>query len=277
MPLAQARWLTRSVASIFNQQIANTIGGTASGAGNIISGNGTTGLYIETSSDMTVLGNTIGLNALGNAAVANLVNGIYATDSTGLTIGGATAASRNIISGNSQRGIHFNNTDNSVIYGNYVGTNAAGTGDISGTTANTLQSGLILDNGSSGNQVGNTAVSGARNVFSGNNHYGVEILISTSINNTVSGNYIGTDYTGLTALGNTNGGMSFWGAGTGNLVYGNVISGNLGHGVMVGNVAASAKIQGNYIGVGMDGSTLLGNGGRWYLSRRGIHKHLDRY
>ena len=52
----------------------NTVGGTASGAGNLIAGNTTAdGVAIRTSShDNTVLGNTIGLNAAGNV----LRNGI---------------------------------------------------------------------------------------------------------------------------------------------------------------------------------------------------------
>ncbi len=89
----------------------------------------------------------------------------------------------------------------------------------------------------------------------------MEIQGATSINNTITGNYIGTDITGLVALGNTNGGFSFWGAGTGNLLGGNVVSGNLGVGVLVSNSSNGATIQGNYIGVGMNGSTVVGNTG----------------
>ncbi len=158
------------------------------------------------------------------------------------------------------QGIYFDNVDNSFVYGNYVGTNVAGTGDVNGSSSNTAQMGLVLVNGSSGNQVG-SAAAGARNVFSGNNHYGIEIQSLTSQNNTVSGNYIGTDATGLTAVGNTNGGFSFWGSGTGNLLSGNVISGNGNVGVMVGSSAASSTIQGNIIGLGAGGSTIVGNVG----------------
>ncbi len=183
------------------------------------------GIEVNTSNSSVIEGNWIGLNTAGTAASANALRGINALNSTGLTIGGTSTASRNVISGNSQQGIYFDNVDNSFVYGNYVGTNAAGTGDINGTTSNTAQSGFVLLNGSSGNQIGNTSLAGARNVFSGNNHYGVEIQSLTSTNNTVVGNFIGTDVTGLAALGNTNGGFSFWGSGTGNLLGGNVIPG----------------------------------------------------
>ncbi|MFO1002602.1 MAG: Ig-like domain-containing protein [Planctomycetaceae bacterium] len=82
---------------------------------------------------------------------------------------------------------------------------------------------------------------------------------STSMNNTVSGNYIGTDVTGLGAVGNTGGGVSFWGAGTGNIASNNVISGNLYVGVLVANASAGATIQGNLIGLGANSSTVVGN------------------
>ncbi len=237
----------------------NIIGGTGANDRNVISGNTGVGLAINTTADSTqVLGNYIGLNAAGTAAVANTFQGIYIADSIGTLIGGTTTASRNVISGNGTQGIYMTNADNSVIYGNYIGTNAAGTADINGTTANSTRSGIVMLNGSSGNQIGNT-IAGARNVISGNNHYGVEIQGATSQNNTVSGNYIGTDSTGLVALGNTNGGFSFWGSGTGNSLVANVVSGNLGYGVLVGNGSSSAVIQGNYIGLGVDGSTVVGN------------------
>jgi hypothetical protein len=184
----------------------------------------------------------------------------FLRDSIGISDWRHFASQRNVISGNGYAGIYFSNIDNSITYGNYVGTNAAGTGDINGTGSDTAKSGIILVNGSSGNQIGNTSLVGARNVISGNNHYGVEIQGLTSTNNTVVGNFMGTDVTGLVALGNTNGGFSFWGSGTDNLLGGNVISGNLGVGILVGNGASGSQIQGNYVGVGVDGSTLVGNG-----------------
>lgn len=217
------------------------------------------GVEVNSSNNSVVEGNWIGLDNTGTSASSNALKGINAINSTGLMIGGTSSASRNVISGNTQQGVYFDNVDTSFFYGNYVGTNAAGTGDINGGTANTAQSGLVLINGSSSNQIGNTSLSGARNVFSGNNHYGVEIQTNTSINNTVVGNFIGTDATGLGALGNANGGFSFWGSGTGNLLGGNVIAANGAYGVLVGSAAASSRIQGNYIGVGVDGSTSLGN------------------
>ena len=219
------------------------------------------GIEINSSNNNVIEGNWIGLSNTGTSASANSLRGLYAINSTGLTIGGTSTASRNVISGNTQQGMYFDNVDNSFVYGNYIGTNAAGSADVSGTTANTAQSGFILLNGSSGNQIGNISLSGARNVISGNNHYGAEIQGATSQNNIVSGNYIGTDVTGLSAIGNTNGGFSFWGSGSGNRLTNNIVSGNGGLGILVGSAASGSWIQGNYVGLGMDGSTSVGNAG----------------
>ncbi len=218
------------------------------------------GIEINSSNNNVIEGNWIGLNNTGTSASANALRGLYAINSTGLTIGGTSTASRNVISGNTQQGIYFDNVDNSFVYGNYVGTNVAGTGDVNGSSSNTAQSGLVMLNGSSGNQVG-SAAAGARNVFSGNNHYGAEVQGSLSTNNNFVGNYIGTDASGAAALGNVNGGFSFWGSGTGNVLSGNVISGNGNIGVLVGSGAASSTIQANYIGLAADGSTVVGNVG----------------
>ena len=51
----------------------NTVGGTASGAGNLISGNNGDGVEISGpgSTDNVVAGNLIGLNAAGDAPIAN--------------------------------------------------------------------------------------------------------------------------------------------------------------------------------------------------------------
>src|SRR5207245_271270 len=107
------------------------IGGTAAGAGNVISGNGGTG--IQTGNSTQITGNIIGLNAAGTAALGNAGNGIGAYDAPNLTIGGTDPAARNIISANGNNdwgdGINIYSDSNStgiVIQGNFVGTNKDG-------------------------------------------------------------------------------------------------------------------------------------------------------
>src|SRR5260221_2793412 len=82
---------------------SNTIGGTAAGRGNVISGSGGSGLFLNSSqtTGTIVQGNLIGTNAAGTAALANTLDGIVvASRSHNNTIGGTTAAARNVTSGN---------------------------------------------------------------------------------------------------------------------------------------------------------------------------------
>ncbi|MEZ5729495.1 MAG: DUF4347 domain-containing protein [Burkholderiaceae bacterium] len=79
----------------------------------------------------------------------------------------------------------------------------------------------------------------------------------------IQGNYIGTDFTGLLDQGNGSSGIALW-SGNGLTVggaganEGNVISGNGGRGIDIG-AGSGHLIQGNYIGVGSNGETALGN------------------
>ena len=103
----------------------NTIGGTTAGARNIISGN-SYGVLIEAgATGNQVLGNYIGTNASGTAALSNLYGGMGISGSNN-TVGGTTAGARNIISGNGGIGVYIDGNGNQVL-GNYIGTNAAGT------------------------------------------------------------------------------------------------------------------------------------------------------
>jgi Domain of unknown function (DUF4347)/Cadherin domain/Right handed beta helix region/Periplasmic copper-binding protein (NosD) len=216
------------------------------------------GLFINGASNLTVQGNWIGLAAGGSAAAGNGERGVFAVNGGGHQIIG------NVISGNAAHGILFGSVGNSVIAGNLIGTDAAGLADIDGSGFNASGSGILLL-GSSGNLIGGTTAA-ARNVVSGNNHFGIEVG-SGSQNNLVQGNYIGTDISGANALGNTTAGVGFWGAGTGNVLgggqagAGNLISGNAGAGVLVANASVGAVIQGNTIGLAADGDTVLANGG----------------
>ena len=91
------------------QTAHNTVGGTATGAGNVIAGNDGTGFYTAGSQvsiegladdadpyDNLVEGNLIGLNALGQAIAGATGPGVWITNGaiipTGNTIGGTTAA-----------------------------------------------------------------------------------------------------------------------------------------------------------------------------------------
>ena len=88
----------------------NTIGGTAAGAGNVISGQynrniGAAGVFVGGQGDTTttgnlIAGNLIGTDATGTRAEGNQ-NGVW-LEASGNTVGGTTAGARNVISGNDQ-------------------------------------------------------------------------------------------------------------------------------------------------------------------------------
>ena len=117
---------------------------------------------------------------------------------TGNTIGGTTAAARNVISGN-LGGVQLNGDAGDVVEGNYIGTNIAGT---SGIGNGTLGSGITDENGTDDTIGG--SVAGAGNVISGNAGNGVYILDGNAADNLIQGNIIGLDYTGTVRISNSN-------------------------------------------------------------------------
>ena len=203
------------------------IGGTAAGAGNVISGHVREGVWASTTGTVTLQGNYIGTNATGTGDLGNGRYGIY-LDATGTaTIGGTAAGAGNVISGNDLGGIYASN-GNIVLQGNTIGLNAAGTLALGNTG-----SGVELRTSSASTIGGNTAA--ARNVISGNSSHG--ILVESSQAHVIRGNYIGTGTDGSTLLGNGGAGIYInasgalvGGKGTGE---GNLVAGNGGAGIAV--------------------------------------------
>jgi CSLREA domain-containing protein len=220
----------------------NLVGGTSTGARNIISGNEDDGVEIGSANENTVEGNFIGTNASGTAALGNVENGVAISNAFENTIGGTVLAARNVISGNGDDGVQIfgaGGTGNEVL-GNFIGTTADGTGDL----GNSLDGVLIT--GAPNNTIGGTA-SGAGNSISRNDSDGVEISGSGATGNKVEGNDIfsndndGVDIRG--APSNTIGGTA---SGAGNSISGNgdvgvEISGSGG----TGNSVLSNSIFGN--------------------------------
>ena len=151
-----------------------------------------------------------------------------------------------------------------TVDGNFIGTNrtgtAAGPGNGLGITAHLV----------SGVTIGGTAPA-ARNLISGNVGYGA--YLSSTTDSSIEGNLIGTNAAGTGAVPNaTAAGTAgvqignVGGAATGNTVGGaaaarNVISGNGSDGVQILSENVHDNfVQGNYIGLGADGTTALGNG-----------------
>lgn len=258
---------------------SNTIGGTNAAARNIISGNGNEGVVVSgtNSNANAVLGNYIGTNAAGSAALANGFSGvsIYAGAQANI-IGGASAASRNIISGNTGPGVLISNSGSSgnSVLGNFVGTNPAGAAAIPNGGY-----GVAMWGGAQANQIGGTAP-GAGNLISGNADFGVNFSDGGTTGNFLRGNLIGTNAAGSAALGN-GGGVAFYGPASGNIVGGatpgsrNVISGNGGYGVFVaGDGSNNHQIAGNTIGWNAAGTAALGNTGPGVVLQNNISGNL---
>jgi CSLREA domain-containing protein len=257
----------------------NTIGGTAPAARNVISGNQLDGIEIfndefgsmlnglnSKAGQNTILGNFIGLDALGIVRLKNGSQGIDIDNSQDNVIGGLTAGARNIISGNYRDGIDVGSESNfTVIEGNYIGTDVTGLINIENLD------GMLIE--SIGNVIGGTTAA-ARNVISGNGFYGVEfdeVEGSTGFENVLEGNYIGTDSTGQDALGNGQGGVTVdVNAPDGGEIIGgttvgarNIISGNARDGILIDDLertgTASVLVEGNYIGTDVTGEFALPN------------------
>lgn len=237
----------------------NLIGGLHTTNRNLISGNGGAGVYLQNCAGNTVQGNLIGTSASGTAVLGNSSSGVSLNNAGGNQIGGASAAARNVISGNGGSGILLTgagSTEN-LVQGNYIGT------DASGSVAIANAGDGVTISAAASNTIGGPSV-GARNLLSGNNQGGVGLKGIGTDSNRVQGNYIGTDATGTLALGNTLSGITILG-GNSNLIGGtsatarNLISANKLVGVYVTTNSMGNQVQGNFIGVDATATGPLGN------------------
>jgi hypothetical protein len=174
----------------------NTIGGTTPATRNLISGNQSVGVSVESSDGATFLGNFIGTDATGTFAVPNGTAGLSFGGSNNAIIGGSAAGAGNLISGNVGSGIQLSGGDAFVIQGNLIGT------DITGTYAIPNSAG-INDEGGTNMQIGG-AGPGEGNVISGQTQIGI-YAYSFGTNTTIYGNKIGTDITGTLPIPNVTG------------------------------------------------------------------------
>jgi hypothetical protein len=159
------------------------------GARNVISGSlltvGGTGIGVRIDGSVgvalnnVVRGNFVGTDYKGTTDLGNADDGIL-LQGPGNTIGGLTAGSGNLISGNNGDGMQINGvqTDGSVIIGDLIGTTADGAAALANS-----RNGIFITSASN-TSIGGT-ISAPRNVISGNTGFGVEI--SSASNNTVAG------------------------------------------------------------------------------------------
>jgi hypothetical protein len=234
----------------------NIVGGTAPGAGNVISAAGFSGTEILGSGNQ-VLGNDIGTDATGNLARGSQT-GVYVSGSNNV-IGGTAPGAGNLISGNRLFGVILYGPSNQLL-GNDIGTDASGIGALGNGDKRLLQSSGVLLAGNN-NTVGGIA-SGSRNVISGNNAYGIFLAAKDA---QVLGNAIGTNASGTGALGNATDGIICLGGSSAIIGgkasgAGNVISGNKEDGALITEDTTGIQLLGNKIGTTINGNTALANG-----------------
>ena len=233
-----------------------TVGGTTPLAGNLVSGNVYVGVGLDNTHDNLVVGNRIGTDATGTAAVPNRGDaGVLVASSTGDRIGTGDPGAGNLISGNTLSGIElFGPVANLRIAGNLIGTSANGLSSIRNTY------GIVTYSVSGANTIGGTAL-GERNVISGNAYDGVFLNGTQGL--TLFGNYIGPDVTGMGGLGNTMAGVNIY-AGGQNVIggfgsgQGNLLSGNGGNGVTLASSSGN-RVVGNRIGTNAAATAALPN------------------
>jgi parallel beta-helix repeat protein len=255
---------TFAVPNAYGAAVSNagptTIGGTTALARNLFSGNHLAGVYLVTTTGCVVRGNYVGTNAAGAAALPNLTDGVVLHLSPANLIGGTEPGSGNLISGNGGHGIELSGTatKNNQVFGNRIGTNAAGSSAVSNG-----KSGVLVAIGAKDNAIGGAD---GGNQISGNQADGVTVRDQGTNGNKIQGNLIGTNAAGTGALGNAHHGINlrdkakFAQVGGPLPALGNVISGNKAEGILVWDFATDSHvIEGNRIGVNAAGTAAVPN------------------
>jgi parallel beta-helix repeat protein len=229
--------------------------------GNLIAGNQSNGVALFGSHNR-VQGNRIGTDLAGSAALPNQGDGVVVFAEFGPgdnTIGGTTAGSGNLISGNVGNGIRAfgpKSSFASLIQGNKIGTDETG----EAVPVPNQLNGVLVDN-TSGYVIGGLLAT-AGNLISGNFQDGVKITGNHSTGIFVLNNRIGTDQSGAVAIANQGNGVEIVHQAHHNLIGpGNVISGNVGDGVQISHDADTNFVRGNRIGTDASGTVAVPNQG----------------
>ena len=219
---------------------------------------------INLSSALPVIGKAVSINGTTQQGFSGFplieLNGAGAGGgANGLVLNsGAITVSSLIINRFPGYGIDIENSAMAVLTGNYIGTDATGASaapnGAGGIKSNV--SGAIIGAGAS-----------PKNVISGNNGSGVDILIGAP---SIQNNFIGTNAAGTGALPNTGPGINITqgqaAIGGSSAAVRNIISGNGAEGILINQSPLITVFQGNYIGTDVTGSVRIGNG-----AKGGVH------
>ena len=229
--------------SISSPASNTTIGGTEPGARNVVSGNGFAQIVVFGGGTNLIQGNFVGTDVtgtvrlgLGNLVLQNSANNI---------VGGLVPEARNILQ---RMSIFGSSGTGNVVQGNFFGA------DVTGTVALENPVYVIGLSDATDNLIGGTEP-GAGNIIAGGGLGG--LIIETlgifggpAADNTVQGNFIGTDPTGTINLGNNGHGIEIDDNTSGNII-GGTASG-------AGNIIAHSEKDGVFVGSGTN-NTILGN------------------
>jgi streptogramin lyase len=243
------------------------------------------GVDLVGSSNCIIQGNYIGTDPTGTIALGNGQQGVAiyngaASNRIGTNgDGNNDSGERNVISGNAGVGVVIagSGTNQNIVAGDYIGTDAAGTRALANGT------GINIFGGAQANRIGvydrDRVPLDDRNLISGNSGAGLYITDTGTTQNVIAGNYIGTDVSGTKALGNGGVGVFFAngtqsnrvgtnGDGVNDAAERNVIDANAFQGVALDGSGTDLNVvAGNHIGVDATGNNALGNGnnGVWIL------------
>jgi hypothetical protein len=242
----------------------NRIGGTSAAGRNVIAAGGgvnTASVVLSQSNENTVVGNHIGVTRDGLATLATpdaggwYPFGFQLHTSQRNTIGGTTAAERNLFGGLRSVAL-VEGSDANVVRGNYVGLG------VDGSTTLTMNYGLVID-GSSSNVVGG-ADPGAGNVFAGDAAFGVQVWCYSGSAPRADGNVIAGNYFGMNAEGSAHrrlkAGVVVDGTGAGPVPGAQTIGGgSAASGNWICPRNAEGEARGVVLNRGGDGSTIRNN------------------
>jgi len=174
---------------VVNGSNNTTVGGSSSAQSNVIGCSGFHGIVIYSASNVNIKGNYIGTNSgqtstnLGNNQAGIIIQNI----SNNIAIGGTAAGEGNVIASNKVMGIRIHESTNTLIYGNYIGTNKTGT-----TNLGNSDDGIYIadfSGPSTGNIIGGVSA-GQANFIAYNTGNGIELVGSNSYNNSIHRNKI---------------------------------------------------------------------------------------
>ena len=171
-------------------------------------------------------------------------------------VGGFSLGQRNVISRNGINGIGVSNlgTEHNLILGNYIGTDATGAHPLGN-----VAEGIVMSDKAAFNEI-------RGNVLSGNMRMGVGLWDSGTVSNTIVGNMIGTDGSGMFSVPNESANIIVSAGAQFNVIGGlssgdrNIISGGADQGVGIFDHGTNLNsVLGNYIGLKSNGIEKLAN------------------